>query len=142
MNPKSCIDSSAFLSEKDDGVQENFIKDKIETPYVLPKIGRKHKNKETEETNLDVQFRKKSKKNGNNLENIIQKWVEQQEIRQIELDRRREEKERKDQEQKTELFHMKHQSDMMLFGFLNNLTNSLNSLHGKSKFNDQSRKII
>jgi hypothetical protein len=37
---------------------------------------------------------------------------------------------------------MKHQSDMMLYGFLNNLTNSLNSLHGKSKFNDQSERLF
>ena len=30
---------------------------------------------------------------------------------------------------------MKHQSDMMLFGFLNNLTNSLNSFHENPKVN-------
>jgi len=133
LNPKSCIDTSVFLSGMED--QGNPVEEKkIETPYVFPKIGRKHKSKqETEEldVNLNDQSRKKPKKSGNNLENIMQKWVEQQEVRQIELDRRREEKDRKEQEQKTELLHMKHQSDMMLFGFLNNLTNSLNSFHEK-----------
>lgn len=142
LNPKSCIDSSALLSEKEDSsdIQENFIEDKnTETPYILPKISRKHKNKQEPEglDLLDVQSKKKSKKNGSNLENIIQKWVEQQEIRQIEFDRRREEKEKKEQEQKTELLRMKHQSDMMLFGLLGNLTNSLNSLNNK---NDQLEK--
>lgn len=143
MNPKSCIDSSAILLREEDfdDVQENSVKNnKTESSYVLPKIGRKHKNKqENEETevNLDNQCKKKSKKNGNNVETIIQKWVEQQETRQIELDRRREEKEKKEQEQKAELLRMKHQSDMMLFGFLNNLTNTLSSLHEKPKFNNQ-----
>jgi len=141
LSPKSCIDSSAFLSEKEDfiDVQEN-PEDKIETPYVPPKIGRKHKSKQENDVtdiNLDDQCRKKPKKSVNNLENIIQKWVEQQETRQVELDRRREEKEKKEQEQKAELLHMKHQSDMMLFSFLNNLTNSLGSFHGKQNFNNQ-----
>ena len=97
MNPKSCIDTSVFLSGMED--QENPVEEKkIETPYVFPKIGRKHRSKqETEESdvNLNDQFRKKPKKSGNNLENIMQKWVEQQEARQIELDRRREEKDKK-----------------------------------------------
>ena len=137
MNPKSCIDTSVFLSGIED--QENPVEEKkIEMPYVFPKIGRKHRSKqETEESdvNLNDQSRKKPKKSGNNLENIMQKWVEQQEARQIELDRRREEKDKKEQKQKAELLHMKHQSDMMLFGFLNNLTNSLNSFHENPKVN-------
>ena len=103
--------------------------------YELPKIGKNHtnkrKNKETE-INLDNQDRKKHKSNGTNLENTIQKWLEQQETRQIESDKRRE-------EQRLELLKLKQQSDMMLFGVLNNLTNCLNSLHGKS--NNQTEGI-
>ena len=59
------------------------------------------------------------------MENTIQKWLEQQEVRQIESDKRKE-------EQRLELFQLKQQSDMMLFGMLNNLTNCLSSLHGRS----------
>jgi hypothetical protein len=109
-----------------------------ETPYVLPKIGRKHKNNQVTDgdANLENQSKKKHKKGGSNLESVIQKWFEQQEARQKELDRKKEEREKKEQEQKAELLHMKHQSDMMLFGILNNLTNNLSSFH-KPKFNNQ-----
>jgi hypothetical protein len=74
---------------------------------------------------LDNQDKKKHKNNGTNLENTIQKWLEQQEVRQAESDKRKE-------QQRLELFQLKQQSDMVLFGMLNNLTNCLNSLHGKS----------
>src|SRR5206468_6241306 len=137
LNPKSCIDSSEFSSrnEKELNLQENLTEKKqTETPCVIPKIGRRHKNKrenDDADTNFDDQSRKKSKKHGNNLGNILQHWIEQQEVRQIELDKRREEKEKKEQDQRLELLHMKQQSDMMLFGILNNLSNSLNSLHMK-----------
>ena len=131
LNPKSCIDSSEFSSRNEDdlNIQENL---QVETPYVIPKIGRKHKSKRENDdanANLDDQSKKKPKKNGNNVGNILQNWIEQQEVRQIELDKRREEKEKKDQEQRSELLHMKQQSDTMLFNILNNLSNSLNSLH-------------
>ncbi|CAB5343231.1 unnamed protein product [Rhizophagus irregularis] len=135
LNPKSCIDSSEFSSrnEKELNFQENLSEKKqTETPCVIPKIGRKHKNKrenDDADANFDDQSKKKSKKHGNNLGNILQHWIEQQEVRQIELDKRREEKEKKEQDQRLELLHMKQQSDMMLFGILNNLSNSLNSLH-------------
>ncbi|GES79379.1 hypothetical protein GLOIN_2v1817865 [Rhizophagus clarus] len=133
LNPKSCIDSCEFLLRKDDdlNIQEN---PQVETPYMIPKIGRKHKNKHKNDdanANLEDQNRKKSKKCGNNLGDILQNWIEQQEVRQIELDKKREEKEKKEQEQRLELLHMKQQSDMMLFNILNNLLNSLNSLHTK-----------
>src|SRR5215213_9014839 len=58
----------------------------------------------------------------------IQKWLEKQEIRQMESDKKRE-------EQKLEMLKLKQQSDMLLFGMLNNLTNCLNSLHGRSNNN-------
>ena len=105
----------------------------METPHVIPKVGRKHKNKHENDgdAKLDIQNKKKSKKHGGNLGDILQNWIEQQENRQIELDKRREEKEKKEQEQRLELLQMKHQSDVMLFGILNNLSNSLNSLHTK-----------
>lgn len=137
MNPKSCIDSSEFSSrkEKDLNIQENLAEKKqTEIPHVISKIGRRHKNKrESDDANInfDDQSRKKSKKHGNNLGNMLQHWIEQQEVRQIELDKRREEKEKREQDQRLELLHMKQQSDMMLFGILNNLSNSLNSLHSK-----------
>jgi hypothetical protein len=137
LNPKSCIDSSEFSSrnEKELNFQENLVEKKqTETPCVIPKIGRRHKNKrenDDADTNFDDQSKKKSKKHGNNLGNILQHWIEQQGVRQIELDKRREEKEKKEQDQRLELLHMKQQSDMMLFGILNNLSNSLNSLHTK-----------
>lgn len=98
----------------------------------LPKIGRNYANKRKNtkekgtEIDLDNQDKKKhNKNNGTNLENIIQKWLEQQETRQIELDKKRE-------EQRLETLKLKQQSDMALFGMLSNLTNCLNSLHGKS----------
>jgi hypothetical protein len=40
---------------------------------------------------LNNQEKKKHKNNGPGLENTIQKWLEQQETRQIESDKRREE---------------------------------------------------
>jgi hypothetical protein len=133
LSPKSCIDSSKILSrkgelKKPDDNQESFGIDNEKEPlYELPKIGRNHmskrKNKGTE-INLDNQERKKHKNNGTNLENTIQKWLEQQEVRQIESEKRRE-------QQRLELLQLKQQSDMMLYGMLNNLTNCLNSLHGK-----------
>lgn len=106
----------------------------METSHVIPKVGRKHKNRRENndiDANLDIQNRKKSKKHGSNLGDILQNWIEQQEIRQMELDKRREEKEKKEQEQRQELLQMKHQSDIMLFGILNNLSNNLNSLYAK-----------
>ncbi|GBC09696.1 hypothetical protein RclHR1_09050006 [Rhizophagus clarus] len=132
LNPKSCIDSCEFSLKKDDDlIQEN---PQVETPYVIPKIGRKHKNKRKNNdanTNLEDQNRKKSKKCGNNLGDILQNWIEQQEVKQIKLDKKRKKKKKKEQEQRLELLHMKQQSDMMLFNILNNLSNSLNSLHTK-----------
>jgi hypothetical protein len=134
LNPTSCIDSSKILSKKDelkepDDNQESFGIDNEKEPlYELPKIGRNHtnkrKNKGTEIT-LDNQDKKKHKNNGTNLENTIQKWLEQQEVRQAESDKRKE-------QQRIELLQLKQQSDMVLFGMLNNLTNCLNSLNGKS----------
>ncbi|CAB5369829.1 unnamed protein product [Rhizophagus irregularis] len=138
LNPKSCIDSFEFSSRNEKKLnfhQENLVEKKqTETPYVIPKIGRRHKNKcENDDTdiNFDDQSKKKSKKHGNNLGNILQYWIEQQGVKQIELDKRRKEKEKKEQDQRLELLHMKQQSDMMLFDILNNLSNSLNSLHMK-----------
>ncbi|PKB96488.1 hypothetical protein RhiirA5_434748 [Rhizophagus irregularis] len=138
LNPKSCIDSFEFSSRNEKELnfhQENLVEKKqTETPCVIPKIGRRHKNKrenDDTDTNFDNQSKKKSKKHGNNLGNILQHWIEQQGVRQIELDKRRKEKEKKEQDQRLELLHMKQQSDMMLFGILNNLSNSLNSLHMK-----------
>jgi len=137
LNPKSCIDSSKILPRKGelkepDDNQESFGMDnKKESLYEIPKIGRNHinkcKNKGTE-INLDNQEKKKHKNNGTNLENTIQKWLEQQEVRQIESDKRKE-------QQRLELLQLKQQSDMMLYGMLNNLTNCLNSLHRRP--NDQ-----
>lgn len=52
----------------------------------LPKIGRNYANKRKNtkekgtEIDLDNQDKKKHKNNGTNLENIIQKWLEQQEL--------------------------------------------------------------
>jgi hypothetical protein len=74
---------------------------------------------------LDNQSKKKSKNHGTILENTIQKWMEQQEIRQVESDKRRKEKEKRDQKERSELLAMKHQLDMMLFGLLNNITECL-----------------
>ncbi|CAB5347504.1 unnamed protein product [Rhizophagus irregularis] len=66
--------------------------------------------------------------------------MEQQLIRQIEFDKRREEKEKRDQRERSELLTMKHQSDMMLFGLLNNITECLSSSQGNS--NNQSEKNL
>jgi hypothetical protein len=128
LNPKSCIDSSKILSKKEEPKEsgdddESF---EIEEPlYELPKIGRNHtnkrKNKEAE-ISLDNQNKKKHKNNGSNLENTIQKWLEKQEIRQMESDKRKE-------EQRLEILKLKQQSDMLLFGMLNNLTNCLRPNH-------------
>jgi hypothetical protein len=96
--------------------------------YEPPKIGRNHTNKRKNkgtEINLDNQDKKKHKNNGTNLENTIQKWLEHQEVRQAESDKRKE-------QQRLELLQLKQQSDMVLFGMLNNLTNCLSSLHGRS----------
>jgi hypothetical protein len=87
----------AFSSKKEDfnDVQEDLVEDKMkETPYVLPKIGRKYKNNQVtdKDANLENQSKKKHKKGGSNLESVIQKWFEQQEARQKELDRKKEEK--------------------------------------------------
>lgn len=139
LNPKSCIDSSVSLLEKigSDNVQENFgVDNKNEISY--EKIGRKLTNKRENkevEVDLDNQDRKKSKNNKINFENTLQNWLEQQEARQIETDKRRE-------EQRLELFHTKQQNDMMLFGLLNNLTNCLNSLHGKSSNQSENNSFI
>lgn len=148
MNPKSCIDSSNSPSRKkeDLNVQESLTdKNQIETPCVIPKIGRKYKNKcedNDADTDLDDQSRKKPKKhNGNNLGSIFQSWIEQQEIRQKELDKKREEKEKREQEQRLELLHMKQQSDVMLFSILNNLSNSLNSLNKQNQMNHVNQGI-
>jgi len=114
LNPKFCIDSSEFLSrkEKDFNIyQENLAKKKqTETPNMIPKISRKHKNKcENNDANInfDDQSKKKSKKHGNNLRNILQHWIKQREVRQIELDKRRKEKEKKEQNQRLELLYIK-----------------------------------
>lgn len=123
MNPKSCIDSSASLprKEKTDVGQENSeINNRKETSYELPKIGRKYTNKRENEVE-ENQDRKKLKGNKSNLENTIQKLLEQQEARQIESEKRRE-------EQRSELLQMKQQNDFMFFNLLNNLTNCLSSL--------------
>ncbi|CAB4493310.1 unnamed protein product [Rhizophagus irregularis] len=146
LNPKSCIDSSVSLPriENFDLAQEDFEdNNKTEITYEFPKIGRKYTNKcENKEVdvNVDNQSRKKSKNHGAILENTIQKWMEQQEIRQIEFDKRREEKEKRDQRERSELLTMKHQSDMMLFGLLNNITECLSSSQGNS--NNQSEKNL
>lgn len=100
-----------------------------------PKIGRKYTNKRENkevDVNLDNQSRKKSKNHGTILVNTIQKWMKQQEIKQIESDKRREEKEKRDQGERSELLAMKHQSDMMLFSLLNNITECLGSFQGNS----------
>ncbi|CAB4385129.1 unnamed protein product [Rhizophagus irregularis] len=58
LNPKSCIDSSEFSSrnEKELNFQENLSEKKqTETPCVIPKIGRKHKNKR-ENDDADANF--------------------------------------------------------------------------------------
>jgi len=100
---------------------------------MLPKIGRKYTNKRENEEEENNQDKKKPKKVRNNLENTIQKWVEQQEIRQRELDKMREENEKKNQEKRSQILQMKQQSDKVLFGLLNNLTNCLmSSLHEKA----------
>ena len=134
MNPKSCINSSAILPRKEDsdnGQENSEIDNKKESSYELPKIGRKYTNKRENEVENDQNI-KKLKNNKNNFENTIQKLLEQQEVRQIKSDKRRE-------EQKSELLQIKQQNDLMLFGLLNNFTNclsSLGSLHGK--LNNQS----
>lgn len=143
LNPQSRIDSSESSSRKEE--ERLTEKNQIETPHVIPKIGRKHKNKHEnsgEDANLDDQSRKKSKKHGNNLGDILQDWIKQQETRQIELDKKREEKEKRDQEQRLELLHMKQQSDVMLFSVLNNLSSSLNSLHTKKNQVDHANQGI
>ncbi|CAB5124140.1 unnamed protein product [Rhizophagus irregularis] len=92
LNPKSCIDSFVPLPriENFDLAQKDFEdNNKTEITYEFPKIVI--------------------------LKNTIQKWMEQQEIRQIEFDKRREEKEKRDQRERLELLTIKHQSDMMLF---------------------------
>jgi hypothetical protein len=130
LNPKSCIDSSVSLSrnESDDNPKDFEMDNRKEVLY--ERIGRnhtkKHENKEVK-ANLDNQNRKKRSKHNktNPFENIIQEWLEKQETRQIEADKKKE-------EQRLELLQMKQQNDMMLFGLLNNLTNCLSSLHGKS----------
>jgi hypothetical protein len=112
----SCIDSE---KESDDDQEDFEISNRKEISY--EKIGRKPTNKRKNkgaEVNLDNQDRKRSKNNKTNLEDTIQKWLEKQETRQIEADKRKE-------EQRLELLQMKQQSDMMLFGLLNNLTNCL-----------------
>ncbi|GBC51354.2 hypothetical protein GLOIN_2v1817865 [Rhizophagus irregularis DAOM 181602=DAOM 197198] len=121
LNPKSCIDSSVPLPriENFDLAQEDFEdNNKTEITYEFPKIGRKYTNKR-ENKEVDVN---------------------QQEIRQIEFDKRREEKEKRDQRERSELLTMKHQSDMMLFGLLNNITECLSSFQGNS--NNQSEKNL
>ena len=45
-----------------------------------------------------IKVKKKSKKYRNNLGDILQDWIKQQETRQIELDKKRKEKEKRDQE--------------------------------------------
>lgn len=130
LNPKSCIDSSVTLSKKkesNDG-QENFEIDNNKKEILYERIGKKSAKKRENneaEVNLDNQNKKKSKGNKPNFENTIQKWLEQQETRQIETDKRRE-------EQRLEFLQIKQQNNMMLFGLLNNLTNCLSSLHGRS----------
>ena len=69
----------------------------------------------------DDQNKKKLKNNKTNFENTIQRLLEQQEVRQIESDKRRE-------EQRSELLQIKQQNDLMMFNLLNNLTNCLGSL--------------
>jgi hypothetical protein len=120
LNPKSCIDSSASLPRKEVGQENPEIDNKKETSCRLPKIGRKYKNKRENEAE-EYQDRKKLKGNKSELENTIQRLLEQQESRQIESDKRRE-------EQRLELLQMKQQNDFMLFNLLNNLTNCLSSL--------------
>jgi len=124
LNPKSCIDSSASLprkEESDDNQEKVEMDNKTETSYELPKIGRKYTNKRENEVE-ESQDRKKLKNNKSNLENTIQKLLEQQETRQMESEKRRE-------EQRSELLQMKQQNDFMLFNLLNNLTNCLSSLN-------------
>jgi len=102
LNPKSCIDSSASLPRKEesDNDQENSeIDNKKESSYELPKIGRKYTNKRENEVE-DDQNKKKLKNNKTNFENTIQRLLEQQEVRQIESDKRRE-------EQRSELLQIK-----------------------------------
>lgn len=139
----SCIDSSVSLSkekESDDDQEDFEISNRKEISY--EKIGRKPTNKRKNkgaEVNLDNQDRKRSKNNKTNLEDTIQKWLEKQETRQIEADKRKE-------EQRLELLQMKQQSDMMLFGLLNNLTNCLsgrsNNQSGSNSFMNQGIIII
>jgi hypothetical protein len=123
----------SLQKEKESGDDAEIVDNKKEISY--EKIGRKpinkRENKEVEDS-LDNPDRKKPKNNKINFENIIQKWLDKQETRQIEADKRKE-------EQMTELLQMKQQNDMMLFGLLNNLTNCLSSLHGKS--NNQSENM-
>ena len=102
MNPKSCIDSSASLPRKEesDNDQENSeIDNKKESSYELPKISRKYTNKRENEVE-DDQHKKKLKNNKTNFENTIQRLLVQQEVRQIESDKRRE-------EQRSELLQIK-----------------------------------
>ena len=50
----------------------------------------------------------------------------------MDLDRKREEKEKRKQEQRAELLHMKYQTNISI---LNNLTNNLSSFH-EPRFNN------
>ncbi len=64
-----------------------------ETSYELPKIGRKYKNKCENNEVEDNQDKKKLKSNKTNLENTIQRLLEQQEARQIESEKKEKSKE-------------------------------------------------
>ena len=44
----------------------------------------------------------------------------------------REENEKRNQEERSQLLEMKQKSDQVLFGLLNNLTNLMSSLHEKT----------
>ena len=63
LNPTSRIDSSESSPRKEE--ERLTEKNQIETPHVIPKIGRKHKNKREnsgEDANLDDQSKKKVQK--------------------------------------------------------------------------------
>ncbi|GES72782.1 hypothetical protein RCL_jg15439.t1 [Rhizophagus clarus] len=65
--PTFCIDLCEFSLRKEDdlNIQEN------ETPYVIPKAKNKREN-DNANANLEDQNRKRSKKGGNNLGDILQ----------------------------------------------------------------------
>ncbi|GBB94973.1 hypothetical protein RclHR1_24560001 [Rhizophagus clarus] len=132
LNSKSYIDSTASLLRKKEfgcSQEKSEINNEKEIPYKPSKIDRKYKNKCEINEVEDNQDRKKLKNNKTNLENTIQRLLEQQEVRQIESEKRRE-------DQRAELFQMKQQNDFMLFNLLNNLTNCLSSLYrGSSEDN-------